>query len=335
VWILLIAACAIAANPRELVEKAAAARDAGRLEESLELMRQAYALDPQPQLLNNTGALLEQLGRYDEACAAYEAVLAAPNVDPVLRALDRERLERLQPKLNKAHLRYRGPPGTELVLSDGTRIAPDEERAIASGRSWVAVYDPAARALYFSRHDLLDGRRTDLKESGPHAEDGFVELLPPGANELAVDGKRWRVSEGLDRARLAEGFYELEVVWHGSPPLVWRGSIARSGKTVIERKLTPAVTPPITELEEPKSGPLWPYAAFAIAAASGAAAIAFFASAQADVNKVQGDADDVTCFDPTCAHEWDDRAAKKNPWTVIFSITGAVAFIAGAGGLVF
>ena len=81
---------ASAARPiGEIMADAVKARDAGDLDRTVEFLREAYAVKPAPEILNNMGKILEQLGRYREAVDAYQKVADDPKADAQLRSPSR------------------------------------------------------------------------------------------------------------------------------------------------------------------------------------------------------------------------------------------------------
>ena len=123
--ILVTASRAAAADFEELLRRAAEARDAGDRPETLSLLRQAYELRPLPEISNNIGRTLEELGRYDEAAAAYRRVVEDPSAEPALIELDRRRLRALAPKLGRGWLLVQRDEVRAFV--DGNAIEVGEE----------------------------------------------------------------------------------------------------------------------------------------------------------------------------------------------------------------
>lgn len=336
-----------AADPRALerVEQAARAREAGRLEESLALMREAYALDPQPLLLNNAGALLEQLGRYDEAYETFEQVLASKNIPPELRKLDEERVARLRPKLGHAHVLFlsENNAGRTLILgATPIPLPPNTELAVPPqpGRTLAALYDRERQTASFRILELHPGRRTAIKEHAEDRDRGMLIFDPPNARMLEIDGKKFIFEAGLARAELDEKFYELQTRWdENSAPIVWRGNVRRGIQAVItaskaEARLIEA--PPAAIAKE--AAPVWPWISAGGGAIAAGVAVALFAGAASDVATVNDRANSdgvVLGLDRARAEELDASAAAKGRWGVVLSITGVVAIAAGIGGLVF
>lgn len=115
----LLSPPALAADParaERLKTEAEAAFAEGRLEEALRLLDAAYAADPQPGLIANQGLVLDKLGRYADAVAAFERFLATqPPADKVEAA--RAILLRLKPEVRIES----EPPGAEVRIDDGGR----------------------------------------------------------------------------------------------------------------------------------------------------------------------------------------------------------------------
>ncbi len=151
--ILITASRAWGADFDDLLRRAADARRAGDAGGTLSLLREAYQVRPIPELLNNIGRTLEDLGRYDEAAVAYARVLDDPATKPPLVELDRQRLAVLRPKLEEAWLEVTSPDARAFL--DGDPIAVGRETEIpvgphllelSQGRRAVLVFFTAVRA---------------------------------------------------------------------------------------------------------------------------------------------------------------------------------------------
>jgi len=116
---LCTAGSAEARDFKAVMAEAIAARDAGDLERTLALLREAHALQPRPELQNNIGKILEELGRYAEAAEAYTVVVDDRAADEKLRALDAARLRVVRPKSRLCWLFVSSAAEARRVLVDG------------------------------------------------------------------------------------------------------------------------------------------------------------------------------------------------------------------------
>lgn len=340
-----------AADPRalELVEQAARAREAGKLEQSLAFMREAYAIDPQPLLLNNVGAILEQLGRYAQAVETFEKVLASKDIPPELRELDEERVARLRPKLKSAYVFLEAKTNPKLVLLMKGTTAANVEVAFAEPRpvELVAVYDRRQKSASFRFIELHLGSRATIPELLPQPRNRQTIVFdPPNAKRIVIDGDVFDFDQGLASAEVDGVFYEMQTSWDpGSTPFVWEGQprtgmvIARPKEPAPRAELDPAIDPTTTPVSEPPpEAPVWPWISAGGGAIAAGIAVALFAGAANDVAMVNDRAGTngvVLGLDRARAEELDASAANKGRWGVVLSITGAVAIAAGIGGLVF
>ncbi len=148
--VLLTVLSTPASEVEALARQALEAWEAERYEESLELLRRANSISPLPVLRNNLGRALEQLGRYEEAAAAYRSVVDDDAAPATLRSLDRERLRALEPKLGRAWLQIDDLAVLRHVHVDGVAVSGTR---LVHGVLEFGV-DPGARTIEW----LLDGR---------------------------------------------------------------------------------------------------------------------------------------------------------------------------------
>ena len=172
----LAAAPAHSARPmKEIMADAVKARDAGNLNRTVEFLREAYQAKPAPEILNNLGKILEELGRYREAVDAYQKVADDPNADPQLRSLDTSRIAALQPKLNRAWVLPKITPRDSLVYMDGKLIdmPPGVEFPASHRKHVVLVVHPDERQAELRYAKFPLERRTqfsvDLNKPSPSA----------------------------------------------------------------------------------------------------------------------------------------------------------------------
>jgi hypothetical protein len=156
--ILLTTSRAAAADFDELLRRAAEARRAGNSEETLEFLQQAYAQRALPEILNNIGRTLEELGRYGEAADAYHRVLDDPNAKAALLDLDRQRLAALEPKLGRAWLLVSSADARAFL--DGDPIQTGAEIEIPPGPHLLELSaEEHALLVFFSG---LPSRRAEI-----------------------------------------------------------------------------------------------------------------------------------------------------------------------------
>src|SRR5688500_11453877 len=87
-----------------LAAEAVRAREAGDLARTLELLERAKSIAPHFKIEHNIGAVLQDLGRYRDAAESYRRVLDDPAAPLEVKTIDRERLAKLEPKLDRAWL---------------------------------------------------------------------------------------------------------------------------------------------------------------------------------------------------------------------------------------
>jgi len=85
-----------------LASEGVVAFEAGEFERALELLTEAYALNPKPNLVFNIGRIHEELGQLEEASKFYTEFLTLPGVDLETRGFAAERLEVIRRVLAQA-----------------------------------------------------------------------------------------------------------------------------------------------------------------------------------------------------------------------------------------
>jgi len=202
----------------DVMRDAVQARDAGDLERTVTLLREAHKIQPAPEILNNLGKILELMGRYREAYDAYKLVADDPNADQSLRALDSSRLGALQPKLNKAWLLPKLTPEDATVLVDGepTGLPPGIEFGVTHGQHAIQVehHDIGDILIRHGRFpvDMRTEFVVDLRKPGESL--ARLDLGPrPRPKEIRINGKA--VAGDLDRpgsVLLLPGTYDVVAV---------------------------------------------------------------------------------------------------------------------------
>lgn len=193
---------ASAKSVRQLVEAAAAARAAGDLEGCVNLLQQAYDKEPQPELLNNMGRVLEDLGRYADAHDAYRKVADDPRAPSDLRSLDAARMAALRPKLGRAWLTADLKPPAAWIRTSGGRLSAgsDGEFGVPAGNQLIEVISPDGTLVYLVALDLKAGRRTELQVNltKPPADYATLDVRAlPSGRSLVVDGHVVADARGL------------------------------------------------------------------------------------------------------------------------------------------
>lgn len=187
-----------------LLEDAVRARAEGRLEESLQLLRRANALQPSPGLRNNIARVLEELGRWREAVAEYRSVAADPTADAQLRDLDDQRIAELSPKLLYAWIYFDLSPESVRVLLDG-RPVPSTGRDQSAPAGTRTIEAKLEGEVVLETIDAPIGQRTTVKRD--------LGLRDPKEARIAVDRVRGAADAVvIDRYRLRSTIDELHTI---------------------------------------------------------------------------------------------------------------------------
>src|SRR5437763_15545036 len=104
-WTFLLAGAvplAVAEDFDSLLNRAGDARKNGDLDRALLLLERARAIKSIPELDNNIGRILQDLGRFADASAAYRRVTASPRSREELRTLDAKRMIEPRPNTDRA-----------------------------------------------------------------------------------------------------------------------------------------------------------------------------------------------------------------------------------------
>jgi hypothetical protein len=199
-----------------LLAEAVRARGDGRLEESLDFLRRAHAIQPSPGLRNNIARVLEELGRWSEAVEQYRAVAADPTADPQLREKDDQRIAELAPKLLYAWVNVELSPPDALVFLDGARVeARTRDARTEPGRRMIEASFLEKRELVLFGIDAPAGRRTTVQRvlSTREANEATIELGTSGTavRSLTIDRYRLRAPlETISTIRLPAGRYTFD-----------------------------------------------------------------------------------------------------------------------------
>jgi hypothetical protein len=315
----------------QVMKEATAAREAGDLPRALELLNEAYAFRHVPEILNNIGRVLEELGRYKEACDTYLSVTQDPAASDPLRKLDKERIASLEPKLDTAWLRFdadsRGP-----ALLDAREIGAGEV-SLAPGVHLLEVRGEDGELLvrFLS---LARGLRTTIGRATVTRtpEDGCLELRGAPPSRLEVSGHP--LGSRLDDLRalcMSAGRYRLNLSGRSADVEV------RSGQEV---PMALSLADPVAAVETrvPDSAPagrsyVGPLALGGAGAALLAVGIGLFVSAQSDRNVINDATrvDGVIQAPPTMRDAWnlEQGAEGKDRVGLGMTIGGGAALVAG------
>lgn len=286
--ISVTASNAAAADFDELIRRAAEARDAGDAEGTLSYLEQAYQLRPIPELLNNIGRTLEELGRYDQAAEAYRRVLADPSAKPALLELDRQRLQAVEPKLGRAWLLVRSDEASAYL--DGDPVVARVEIEVPAGPHMLELSSDRNAALVF--FSAVESRRVEIARSVRERveTDAAIDLEGAPVRALFINDRPIR-SELLQlRIALPAGSYRLRVE---TPDGVQSKQVRiREGHTLALRSaLEPprSAPPPVTTLvmEEPRALEPWPIALGSAAVVIGAVGGLLVGLAEQDRRRVR------------------------------------------------
>ena len=196
------------------------ARDRGDLERTVNLLREAYAVQPAPEILNNMGRVYEMMGRYRDAVASYKRVVNDEEAAPSLRGLDAGRMAALQPKLALAWIRPAlSPEGTRLLV-DGRAPDVDPESGefpVAKGEHVFEVRSANGRTVRLVVESFPLGRASPLAvDLGGVAEDlavVTVDKTEPAVSGLVLNDYELRADPGhLGLLLVSPGPYALRFV---------------------------------------------------------------------------------------------------------------------------
>ena len=250
-----------------IMAEAVQAKKAGKLNRVVDLLRDAYELRPAPELMNNLGRMLEELGRYRESFDAYKKVADDPEADPNLRALDASRMAIVQGKLGKAWVLPKLKP-------DGVELRVDGEKpSAAAGQEFAS--DPGLRALEMPRtggdevflrfKELSVDVRTLIEQDldKPPASSGrlLFEGVEPALESITVNGYDLRADvTSLAALRLPSGRYRVEIKQMGKESVgvdanVGAGTAVSLTELLPKPKAAPKAEPKAEPKPEPKPKP--------------------------------------------------------------------------------
>ena len=190
-----------AARFADLYERSAEAYQNGRFDQAVSLLRQAYALRPEPTLLFNIGLAQEEAGDLRGALDTYRRYLVEAK-DPAGRDEARKRIAAVTKKTGEGLLTIRvdAPDATVHVDGGEARAAPVTELILPAGPHQIAASAPGR----------IDVSETFTVVAG---EVGMASLELPDAEAVTI---------------LPEPVEPLPVV-SSSPYAVWGGVVTATG----------------------------------------------------------------------------------------------------------
>jgi tetratricopeptide (TPR) repeat protein len=333
--VLLACSISVTAHARspealEWVRRSNEALQRGDLAAALEAMQRAWEIDPAPQLANNLGFLLERLGRYDQAAAAYRRVVEDPRAPEELKQKNRERLEALQPKLDAAPLVLTSPSAaiTIRVGSLSSDAGADEQLA-PPGEALLEIIDRDAKESWL-RHVLLpSGRRTELDASIDAASFGTLRFRGAPLGTIRIDDQE--LHGPPDHAlHLEAGPHRIETA----------SMTAERARFDIDVKPLETITLDVIDPPPPSPPPLlpppavaevaspWPYVLWSASVLFVIAGTVLVASAYADIAAID-DGSGISRVSYEEATDLDRRAAIKSPLGIGFLVAGGLSLALG------
>ncbi len=342
-----------------IMAEAVQAKKAGKLNRVVDLLRDAYEIRPAPELMNNLGRVLEELGRYRESFEAYKKVADDPEADPNLRALDASRMAIVQGKLGKAWVLPKlKPDGVELRV-DGEKptAPPGQEFSSDPGLRALEMRSPAGDEVFLRFRELTLDVRTVIEQDldNPPASSGrlLFEGLTPALESITVNGYDLRADvSGLAALRLPSGRYRVEIKQEGKKALGVDANVGagttmsltellpkpKTAKPKPKPKAEPKPEPkpePVVEESAPDEGGgagIWPWvtAGAGLALVGGGVGMHFLAEADRDeIRDAKRDAQGRLLISLADAQTIEDDANTKDTIGVVVGAVGAAAIIGG------
>ena len=275
--LLLASAPCAAANPRRAarraarLERSASSRyAAGEYDEAAKLLLDAFEFVPDPRYLWLRAGALERGGRKADACRAYRAFLAQPDVRDATAGPAKEKRQEAQSKLTTTCAPTTGRATVDCggVAGMCTLSGPSAARAapcpcefteLPPGEYTVLV---AAEGYEAAKLDIAVGAGgvSERVARLSRSTGTLVVVCEDDVGAVSVDG---RMLGSTPRAEVAlrPGHYAVEVHFPGRG--VWRSQVdVRSGETAALTAVPPAAPPP----SGPSGWTGWTAAGLAIAA---------------------------------------------------------------------
>ncbi|MEC9071871.1 MAG: tetratricopeptide repeat protein [Myxococcota bacterium] len=220
-----------------LVNEAVKARNAGDLERTAAMLRQAIEVKPVPEMLNNLGSIYEDLGRYADAVEMYQKVVSNPGADGVLKRLDATRIELLTPKLDRAWLAIGSKAKDLKVFVDGAAAdwRPGQEVPVKPGPAAVELATPDGKRTQVVFGNYEAGRRSAVMVSlgKKVTEMGRISWTKTSTRLKGFTVNGYGLSGDLGKLRavhLAPGRYVVEGKQAGRTPVMKAVQVS-AGKT--------------------------------------------------------------------------------------------------------
>ena len=283
-----------------LVNEAVKAREAGDLERTAVMLRQAIDVKPIPEMLNNLGSIYEDLGRYADAVKMYKKVVSDPSADGVLKRLDATRIELLTPKLDRAWLAIDSKKEGLKVFVGGEAVgwSSGEEVPVKPGQAVVELTTPKGTRAQVVFGSYEAGRRSPLKVTlGKTVKKMGRIVFGKSAGRLTtVTLNGYALSTDLATLRtvhLAPGRYVVEAQQSGGSPLIKAVQVS-AGETqdlsALLAKTSSAASPQVNVVVSEEGGGFggssMKWATIGVGAALAGTGVALVSMANADRDKV-------------------------------------------------
>lgn len=338
--VLWAATPALAGTFDDELDKAIAAKKAGDLEKSLFHLRQAYQARPEPQVMNNIGKALEELGRYREAVEAYKKVVDDPKADANLRALDAGRVSVLQGKLGKSWVVVRLPKGAKLFVDGQPPTAPPgQEMGVFPGEHLYEVVLGEGRVYAVVKKFPLD-KRTQVNLA-PGTDAGTLDMAGvAGVRKVAVR-ERWLNTpvESIEELLVPAGEVELKLRPDSGPESSLTVSVAAGKRTAAAGPFREALgvtsvvkKDPIPTTESGGAGPMpWVVFGGGVLLVGGGVVLQFVAEGDRDTvrDAARDDNGVITGITSTEAHELQDSANTQSTVAAVMMGVGGAAMVGG------
>lgn len=334
-----------------LVNEAVKARNAGDLERTAAMLRQAIEVKPVPEMLNNLGSIYEDLGRYADAVEMYKKVVANPRADGVLKRLDATRIELLANKLDQGWVAIDSKAKDLKVFVDGEAAnwKPGTEVPVKPGPAAVELATPDGQRAQVAFGNYEAGRRTSVtvslgtkvKEMGRISWTRTVTRLKGfTVNGYALTGDLRK----LQAVHLAPGRYVVEGKQAGRAPVMQAVQVSAGQTQDLTAALMGAsevVLPAGTTSAEVvvegggSSGNAMRWGTIGVGAALAGTGIALMSMAKADRNQVKdAEVDGVMTMPMSEAVALEDSANTKGLAGSVLMGLGLAGAVGGAVWLV-
>jgi hypothetical protein len=194
-----------AASVAQLNEEGAALYAARDYRHAIEKFIQAYAVDPDPNLLFNIARCYEELGETDAAIEKYETFLKTPGADTRGRQRARESLAALREAKNSAAARAEQPSseparaGAAGELEAAPEPAAANDAGHASALPWVVLGGSAAFAVVGTTFYLMGAsdhsKVTDARGYGDPS--AVSDMTRQQADDLVSSGDTKKLVGGI------------------------------------------------------------------------------------------------------------------------------------------